>query len=153
MAHDRVGEVGPADRLALGPPARELGVVELVAELAQRRTHRLGAVLAILAPGVQALAQPRIEVVDQVPEHVEVLLVQIDGRDLDRRDHANALVGPRRERFAHAVDRVVVAQREQLDARLARGRDHRARLERPVRVERVALKIEGGRFDAQAPRG
>jgi hypothetical protein len=47
----------------------------------------------------------------------------------------------------------VVAEREQLDARLRGGGHDVARLERSVRVERVALEIEGRRFGAQAPRG
>ena len=153
MADDRVGEVGAADRLALGLAPLELGLVELVAELAQGGGHRVGALLPIPAPGPQPLAQHLVVVVDDVAEHVQILLVAVDRRDLDSGDDTNSCVGRRVERLLDAVDRVVVAQREQFDAGLGGGRDDVAGRQCPVRVERVALEVERGGIGAQAPRG
>ena len=81
MADDRVGEVRAADRLALGLSPLKFGLVELVAELPQGGAHRRCAVLAVIAPGAQAVAEHRIAVIDEVAEHVEVLLVAVHGGD------------------------------------------------------------------------
>ncbi len=153
VAHHRVGQVRAPDRLALGPAAGELGLVELVAQLAQRVGHRLGALLAIRAPGVQALAQRGIVVVDQVAQHVQVLLAAVDRGDLHRGNQPHAEAGGRLGGGLHPVDAVVVAQRQQLDAGLGGGGDHLPWLERAVGVQRVALQIEGRRIGAQASRG
>ena len=91
-------------------------------------------------------------VIDEVAEHVQVLLVAVDRGDLDGRNEADAQFRAGVQRLRDAVDGVVVAQREQLDARFRRGRDHPVRLEGSVRVERVALEVEGGPIGAQAPR-
>ena len=87
---DRVGEMGTADRLSFLPSARDVRLVELVAELAQDRAHCLGAPLAILAPDAQAIAQHLIAVVDLIAEHVQILHVAVDRGDLDGRDNAHA---------------------------------------------------------------
>jgi len=145
--------VGAADRLALRPPALEVGLVEDVAEAAQGVGHGLGPVLAVLTPRVQPAAQCRVLVIDQVPEHVQVLLVAVHGGDLDRRHQAKPEPGRGLGGGRDAVDRVVVAQREQLHAGLRRRGHHIRRLKRAVGVQRMALQIEGRRFDAQAPRG
>src|ERR1700733_3637653 len=77
----------------------------------------------------------------------------VDGGDLHRRDESHAEFGGGLAGALHTVDRVVVAHREQLDARLpGRGEDV-ARLERAVGVERGALGVEGGWIRAKVGRG
>ena len=124
MRHHGVGQVGAADRLALRPPAVDLGLVELVAELAQGVGHRLGPALAILAPRGEARAQLAVVVVDQVPEDVQVLPLAVDRRDLDGRPtRSPSPVAASAARWTPST--VVVAQGKQLDSGLhARRRHH-----------------------------
>ena len=78
-------------------------------------------------------ASAGVVVVDAVAEDVEVLALAVDRRELGRRARARrpcARAG--RERLVDAVDRVMVGQREQLDAR----RGGRARPPRPARARR-----------------
>ncbi len=84
------------------------GLVELVAELADRLGHRLGAPLAVCAVVAQPLAQARVEIVDQVAEHVQVRVTDADRRDLDRRHQPDAVLGRGAGGLLDAVDRVVV---------------------------------------------
>ena len=62
----------------------------------------------------------------QVAEDVEVLAVVVERRELDGGDHAEAASRARLQRLVDAVHRVMVGQRQQLDARVGRGRHHGA---------------------------
>ena len=69
--------------------------------------------------------QVLVGVVELVAEDVQVLVLAVDGGQLGGRAE-NAMPWSRGggARLGHAVDRVVVGQREQLDAGGGRMRDH-----------------------------
>ena len=64
--------------------------------------------------------------VDEVAEDVQVLALVVERGELDRRHHAEAASRARLQRLVDAVHRVMVGERQQLHARVGRGRDHRA---------------------------
>ena len=57
--------------------------------------------------------------------------------------HPHAVHGAGGERLVHAVDGVVVGEREQLDPRLGGVLDHLGGRQLAVRMERMGLEIEG----------
>ncbi len=135
-------QVRPPHRLARRLPRLDRRRVDLEAELAEPVRHRVGAPLAVGARVQQALAQQRAAVVDPVAEHVQVLVLAVDRRDLRGRHHADAVDGAGGERLVDAVDGVVVGQGEQLDTGL-RGVLHDLRSRKlPVRVDGVRLQVE-----------
>ena len=62
--------------------------------------------------------------VEPVAEEMEVLPVVVERRELDRRDHAEAVSRARLQRLVDAVHRVMVGQRQQLHPRAGGGRHH-----------------------------
>ncbi len=134
-------EMGAPERLACAPASGKRRIVDREAELVELRRHPLGAQLAICARAGEAFEQQRIAVVDPVPQHVQVLVIGVDGRYLGRRQQREAASTSRRERLVDAIDGVVVAQREELDA-CGRGQFHdRCRLELAVGMARVGLEV------------
>jgi hypothetical protein len=65
-------------------------------------------------------------VIDEVAEDMEVLGLLVERRELDRGDHAEAASRARLQRLVDAVHRVMVGQRQELHARVDRGRHHGA---------------------------
>ena len=100
--------MGAADRLALGCPGSQWGIVELVPELAQRLRHPIRPSLAVHPVALQAFGQHRIVMVDHVAEDVLVSVLLIQRRDLDRRDQPQAELRGRVGGLLDAVDAVVV---------------------------------------------
>ena len=99
---------GPPDRLAGRLARLDRSRVHLEPELAQPVRHRVGTALAVRARVEQAFAEQRAAVVDPVAEHVQVLVLAVDRRDLGGRDHPDAVHGPGRERLVDTVDGVVI---------------------------------------------
>jgi hypothetical protein len=120
MVKGGLSEVRTADR---GP----LRQVERKPAGAKRLGHPDRARGAIGTEAFERFTQRRRTVVDPVPEDVQVVPVAIERRQLDRRDEAEAASQARLERLVDAVHRVMVGQREQLHARVGRGRDDRPR--------------------------
>ena len=135
-----VGEVRAAHALA----ARERRVVEGEAELAQAVGHRHDAPAAVGAEVLERGLQPRVGRVELVAEDVQVLVLAVHARELGGGRQAEAVLARRGERLGHAGHRVVVGQREQLDARRGGEGDHFRGRQRPVGVRRVGLQVEGG---------
>ena len=100
--------------------------------------HPVGA--EVLERGLQA----RVGRVELVAEDVQVLVLAVDARELGGAGQADAVLARGGERLGHAGDRVVVGQREQLDARRGRLRDHLGGRQRAVGLGRMGLEIEGG---------
>ena len=143
VSQDRSRQVRPPDRLAGRLARLDRSGVDLEAELAEPLRHRVGAALAVRARVEQPLAQQGAAVVDPVAEHVQVLVLAVDGRDLGGRDHPDAVHGARGERLVHAVDRVVVGQREQLHPGQGGVLDHLGR--RAARRRNAASATVGRR--------
>ena len=143
MGQHRRRQVRAADRLA-GLLARlDRRLVDREAELPQPRGHLVGAALAIGARVAQALLEQGAAVVDPVPQHVQVLVVPVDRRDLGGGRDAHSVERSRGQCLVHAVHRVVVGEGEQLDARLGGVRHHVGDPEVTVGVERMGLEVEG----------
>ena len=70
--------------------------------------HRVGTTLAVRTRVEQAFAQQCAAVVDAVAEHVQVLVLAVDSRDLGGRDDPDAVHGTGRERLVDTVDGVVI---------------------------------------------
>src|SRR4051794_37734260 len=141
MGEYRVGEVRAPDALARG----EGGVVECEAELAQAVGHRMDAPPAVRAEVLERRLQLWVRRVDLVAEDVQVLVLAVDARELGGGGEADAVLAGRRARLGHARDRVVIREREQLDAGGGGQGDDLRGGQRAVRVHRVRLKVEGGR--------
>jgi hypothetical protein len=138
----RLRQVRPAHRLAGGLALGERRRVDGEAELLEPLRHGVRPALAIGARVAQALLEQRAAVVDPVPEHVQVLVLPVHGRDLGGGRDAHSVEGPGRERLVHAVHRVVVGEGEQLHAGLCGVRHHVGHRKRAVGVERMRLEIE-----------
>jgi hypothetical protein len=111
-----IGQVGAADRLA-GPPARLQGrVVQLEAQLAQAVGHVGDPAGAVAAEVVQRGLEVLVGVVELVAEDVQILVRAVDGRELGGGREGDAVLGGGLARLGHAVDRVVVRQRDELGA-------------------------------------
>ena len=124
MGEHGVGEVRAADRLA-GLAARlERRVVELEAELAQAVGHLADPPRAVAAEVVQRGLELLVGVVELVAEDVQVLVRAVDGGQLGGGRERDAVLGGGGARLGHAVDRVVVGQRDELGARGGRVGDH-----------------------------
>jgi hypothetical protein len=106
-------------------------------------------VFPIVPPGAQPLPQHLVVVVDRVAEHVEVLHGAVDRRDLDGGDQPHPELRGGVGRVLHPIDRVVIAECEQLDAGGGCRLDHFARSQGSVRVARMALQVERRRVGAQ----
>ena len=89
---------------------------------------------------------------DAVAEDVHVLVGVPQRADLDRRNDPHAMVGPGAQRLSDAGDRVVVGQREQLDAGLCGCGDDVGWVEDAIRARRVRLEVEGGAGIEHRPR-
>ncbi len=139
VGQDRSREMRPPDRLARCLARVDRSRVDLEAELAKAVRHRVGAALTVRAGVEQPLAQQSAAVVDPVAEHVQVLVLAIDGRDLGGRDDPHAMHGAGRECLVDAVDRVVVGQRKQLHAREGGVLDHLGSRQLAVGMKRVRL--------------
>jgi hypothetical protein len=120
MVEGSLSEVRTADR-------RALRQVELQTTVAQRLGHADRARRTIGAEGGQGAEQCDRSVIDQVAEDVKVLELPVDGRELDRRHDAEAKSSARLQRLVDAVHRVMVGERQQLNARVGGRRDDRAR--------------------------
>ena len=119
-------------------------VVEREAELAQAVGHRQDAPPAVGAEVLERRLQPGVGGVDLVAEDVQVLVLAVDARELGGGREPDAVLARRGERLGHAGDRVVVAQREQLDAGGGGARHHLGGRQRAVGLRRVGLQVEGG---------
>ena len=109
----------------------------------RRVGHPSRAPVAVGAERGEALEQRGVGVVDAVAEDVEVLVLVLHGRDLHGGDEPQARVPlGLGERLVQPVDRVVVGQREQLDAVGGGEPDDLGGRERPVGVDGVGLEIE-----------
>ena len=139
MGEDGRSQVRAADRLARRLACLDRSRVHLEAELAKPVRHRVGPALAVRACVEQALAQQAAAVVDPVAEHVQVLVLAVHGRDLCGRDDADSVHGAGGERLVHAVDRVVVGEREQLHTGQGGVLDHLGSGQLAVGVKRVRL--------------
>jgi len=120
MVKRGLSEMGTADRGAL----RQL---ELEPTGAQRLGHAHGPRGAVGAEGGERVEQRPGVVVDEVAEDVEVLAVAVEGGELDGGHDTQAASQAGLQRLVDAVHRVMVGQRQQLDARVGRGRHHRPR--------------------------
>ena len=76
----------------------------------------------------------------------------VDGGDLDGRDDAHARALARLDRLGDAADRVVVGQREQLDAGLGGALHDLGGRQGAVGVGRVGLQVEAQRHRAERMR-
>ncbi len=132
-------EMRPPHGLPLRLPRLDRRRVDLEAELPEAVRHRVGAALTVGARVGEPLAEQGAPVVDPIPEDVQVLVLAVDRRDLRGRHHANAVDGARGQRLVDAVDRVVIGQREQLDARSGGVLDDLRGRQIAVRMERVRL--------------
>ena len=136
----------PADRLAFLDARGDVAIVELEAELAQRRGHAQGPLLAVGQEIAECCGERRVAVVDQVAEDVQfagVLGAGVDRGDLDCGNDAHACARPGGDRLGQAGHGVVIAEGQQLDARVGSPLDHGCGLERPVGVGGVRLQVEG----------
>jgi len=91
--------------------------------------------------------------VDPVTEDVQIRSRGVDGGYLDRGDHVDPVLDRRLDRLVDAVDSVVIAHREQLDAGVGGPSHHLAWGQRAIRVERMALEVEGGSVFGHEPGG
>ena len=133
-----------ADREPGGAAGLQRRAVQREAARLERVGHPLGPRRAVAAEALQLGEEPGVGVVDAVAEDMEVFVVAVDGRQLGGGDDANRAAGRvgGRQRLGDAVDRVVVAEREQLDARGGRAGDDLGRRQRAVRARRVRLQVE-----------
>jgi hypothetical protein len=104
----------------------------------------VGAAVAVGDEVGQRRGERRVRVVEVVAEDVEVLVVAVQGGELGGGDEADALGLRGFERLVDPGDRVVVGEREQLDAGVRGGADDLGGRERAVGVRRVRLEVEGG---------
>jgi hypothetical protein len=118
------------------------GVLEahLDSALVEPRDDLLGAPHALLL-GAGARGLDRLEV-DPVAEHVQVLVQLVHARDLHRRDELDAGRVGCGLRLGEAIDRVVVAERQNCHARIARRLHHPGGGQLAVREGRVRLKLD-----------
>ena len=150
------GEMRPADRLAGGLARLDRSRVDREPERAQLVRHRIGTTLTVGASVLEAVAQKRAAVVDPVAEHMQVLVLPVHGRDLRGGHDPHTVNGAGSERLIDPVDRVVIGEREQLNPRRRGVLDDLGSRKRPVRMERVGLKIErrgrhGGHHSSGGP--
>ena len=138
------GEVRPADRLARSLARLDRRRVDREPERAQLVRHRLGATLPVGAGVLEALAQERAAVVDPVAEHMQVLVLPVHRRDLRGGHDPHTVNGTGGERLIDAVDGVVIGERKQLDPGRRGVLDDLGSRKRPIRMERMGLKIEAG---------
>jgi hypothetical protein len=120
MVEGGLSEMRTADRGALRQ-------VERKPAGAKRLGHADRARGPVGAETFERFAKRRRPVIDPVAEDVQVVPVPIEGRQLDRRDEAEAASQARLQRLVDAVHRVMVGQREQLHTRVGRGRGDRPR--------------------------
>jgi hypothetical protein len=132
-------QVRAPDRLAGRLARLDRGWVDLEAELAQPARHRVRAALAVGAGVEQTLAQQGAAVVDAVAEHVQVLVLPVDRRDLGGGHDTHAVDRAGGEGLVDPVHGVVVGQREQLHAGRGGVLDHLGGRQLAVGVERVRL--------------
>lgn len=132
MRDDRLGDVWAADRLVVIRSVAKSVVLEREAEFAQRVDHGPRAAIAVGAVAMKPLGEAGIVMVDAVAEDVQVTPAGVDRGDLNRGDHANPKLGGGLHRLFDPVNRVVVSQREQLDAGRDGQRDDLARRQRAV---------------------
>jgi hypothetical protein len=88
----------------------------------QRLGHADGARRAVGAVGGEGVAEDGRAVIDEVAEDVQVVPVGIERGELHRGDDAETASQARLQRLVDAVHRVMVGQRQQLDARVGRRR-------------------------------
>ena len=138
MGEHGVGEVRPPDALAV----HELVVVEREAELAQAVGHRQDAAAAVGAEVLQRGQQRGVGGIDLVAEDVQVLVLAVHARELRGGREPDPVLARGGRRLGDPGDGVVVGEREQLDARGGRARDHLGGRQRPVGVRRVRLQVE-----------
>ena len=136
------GQVRAAHRLSLLLARLDRGGVDLEAQLAQPRGHRVGAPPAVRARVEQALGQQRAAVVDPVAEHVKVLVGAVDRRDLRGRHHPDAVQRSGGQRLVDTVDGVVVGQGKQLHPGESGILDHLRGRQLTVGEQGVRLQVE-----------
>ena len=138
----RPGKMRPPDRGAGGDLPVEHLLVDREAEFLQRVAHPVGARGAIGPVRGQRVQQLRRAMLNPVAEDVQILVVSVDGGDLDGRNHADPVARPGAQRFGHAGHRVVVGEGEQLNPILTRPSNDLLRSQRAVRVGGMRLQIE-----------
>jgi hypothetical protein len=146
VAERGLGEVRAPDRLARRAALLEHRVVDRPSQLLERLAHPVRARGSVVAVAGELGQEVGVVVVEAVAEDVQVLELVLHAGDLRRRhdrDAADGLCG--RDRLVDAVDRVVVGQREQLDAGLLGEADDLGGGQRAVGVDRVRLQVERGR--------
>jgi hypothetical protein len=117
MVERGLSEMRTADRGALRQVEREPAG-------AQRFGHAHRAGGAVGPEGGERVEEQGRAVVYEVAEDVEVLPLAVERGELHRRDEAEAASHARLQRLVDAVHRVMVGQRQQLDARVGGGRHH-----------------------------
>jgi hypothetical protein len=120
MVERGLSQMGATDRGALRKVERE-------AEPAQRLRHAKRTRGAVGAKVEERIEQRGRPVVDEVAEDMDVLALPVERGELDGGHESDAASRARLERLVDAVHRVMVGQRQQLDARVGGRRDHRAR--------------------------
>src|SRR5262245_12475891 len=119
MVERSLGQMGATDRGTLRKVERE-------AEPAHRFRHAKRARGAVGAKVDERVEQRGRPVIDEVAEDMDVLALPVEGGELDGGHESDAASRARLERLVDAVHRVMVGQRQQLDARVGGRRDHRA---------------------------
>ena len=127
---------------AAGRGAVQVRVVDREAERAQVVGHGVDAAHAVGAEVVQRGEEGGVGVVDPVAEDVQVLVLGVHRRELDRGREFDVLNTGRLERLGHTVDGVVVGQRKQRHACVRGPRDDVGRRQRAVGMRRVRLEVE-----------
>ena len=99
---------------------------------------------AVGAEVLERRLQPGVRGIELVAEDVQVLVLAVDARELGGGREADAVLARRGLRLRDAGDRVVVGQRQQLDAGRCGSRDDLGGRQRAIRLRRMRLQIEGG---------
>jgi hypothetical protein len=117
VVEDRPGEMRAADGRARRAAGVQRAAVDVQAARLERVRHLVRARRTVRAAGSQRLPQLGVRVVDEVPAQVQVTAVGVQHAQLDGGDDPDAVKRPGGQRLVDAVHRVMVGEREQLDAR------------------------------------
>src|ERR671937_1825608 len=113
---------------------------ERIAEAVEVLHHELDAPSAVLAEPAQAVLERAIGRVEEVAEDVHVAPARLRVQ-LDRRDDPDADALALSDRLRHAGERVVVRERERLDAALGGEPHERGGLEDAIGPERMRVQV------------
>jgi hypothetical protein len=123
VVEDRLGEVRAADRRARRAAGVKRRAVDMQAARLERVRHLVRARRAVGTARPQRLPQLGVLVVDEVPAQVQVPAVGVEHAQLHGGDDPDAVHRPGGQRLVDAVHRIMVGEREQLDARGGGRRD------------------------------